>query len=296
MNNTKKGIVFLLGATLVYSIIPVLIRSLDAGDVPPMSQVFLRYIFAFISAGIYFIFIKKEKLSLKTGNWKLLLLAGAFGYGLANLLFTYGIIYTDVANALFLFYSFGIITPILGFLILREKINKYNVISLIIGATSLLFLFTPTSVSTWKLGGILAFGSALTQSFYLVSRKKLKEYSSALVLFTSTFLGMLLVGSLALIFENNFYFGEAEIKSMEVSTWILTILFGIGNFSAWYFMSKGFEYVKATTGSLVLLTENVLAISFVFLFFQEVPSVMAIFGGLLIVFASILVILKGDNS
>ncbi len=44
--DTLKGVFFLLLAAILYSIMPVLIRILGGGGVPPVSQVFLRYIFA----------------------------------------------------------------------------------------------------------------------------------------------------------------------------------------------------------------------------------------------------------
>jgi drug/metabolite transporter (DMT)-like permease len=61
-------------------------------------------------------------------------------------------------------------------------------------------------------------------------------------------------------------------------------------------MSKGFQYVKAATGSLVMLVENVFVVIIGMIFLQEMPTLMTIFGGLLVIAAAVLVTLKGDNS
>ena len=53
-SNQLKGIILLLASAFIYSTMPVMIRVLGGGGLPPMSQVFLRYIFAFLTALIYF--------------------------------------------------------------------------------------------------------------------------------------------------------------------------------------------------------------------------------------------------
>lgn len=80
------GIIFLLTAALIYSLMPVLIRLLNVGHLPPISQVFLRYIFAFLAAGVYFV-ATKERFRIQKRDLLLLVVMGVFGYGLTNLFF-----------------------------------------------------------------------------------------------------------------------------------------------------------------------------------------------------------------
>lgn len=294
LKTRTKGIIFLLGSAFLYSIMPVLIRLLGAGHVPPMSQVFLRYIFAFISALLYFL-VTKSKLSVRSKDIPFLLFVGIFGYALTNLFFTYGIIYTEISNGLFIFYCFSIITPILGYLFLKEKSNKYNAIAILLTLIALVLLFHPNSVTTWKIGGGFALLSAFGQSVYLISRKKLPQYSSQLLLLGSTCIGVLVLGVLADVFEHSFY-TSSGIGSLSTNSWIVTVLFGIDNFLAWLLMSKGFQYIKSALGSILLLSELLFATLFAFIFFHEIPSTFTVVGGLLIIASSILVIVKGDNS
>lgn len=293
MKKTKSflGIFFLLLSAFLYSIMPIMIRLLKVGGLPPMTQVFSRYIFALISALIYF-FITSSKFKIEKKDIIFLLLVSIFGYALTNLFFTYGVIYTSVGNALFLFYSYGIITPIFSFFILKERFNKFNLISLTLGLLALFFLFQPNSINTWKLGGFFAIMSALGQSFYLISRRKLLRYSAAQMMVFNTLAGVIILGFLSLIFENNFYLGT--VQTVGVKTWLVTIFFGIDNFLAWFFMTKGFELFKASTGSVVLLIENVFAIILAIIFLKEVPTCLTIIGGSLIIMSSIIVILKSS--
>jgi len=295
MTPKTKGILLLLGSALLYSIMPVLIRTLGAGHIPPMSQVFLRYIFAFLAALIYFV-ITKSKFELNKKHIPAILLLSVFGYALTNLWFTYGILYTQVGTALFIFYCWGIITPILGLIFLKEKMNIYNIVALLMGGAALALLFSPAPVSTWKLGAIFAFASALGQSFYLIGRMKLSQYNSKFLLLCNTFIGVITLGLLAFLFEDNFYSSNQGIMTVSPATWIATILFGIDNFAAWLLMSKGFQFVSTSTGSMVLLAENIFALIFAFFFFAELPTMMTFIGGSLILLASLLVIFKGKNS
>lgn len=81
-----------------------------------------------------------------------------------------------------------------------------------------------------------------------------------------------------------------------MQSWLAALVAGAINFFGWFLMSKGFQYVKAATGSLVMLVENVFVVIIGMIFLQEMPTLMTIFGGLLVIAAAVLVTLKGDNS
>jgi len=292
--NSIKGILLLLSSAFLYSIMPVLIRILGGGGLPPMSQVFLRYIFAFLAASIYFFFISKSKIKVNKKDLLLLSVVTIFGYSLTNLFFTYGILYTSVGNALFLFYTYAIIAPILGYFILKDKINAANIFSVVISLIALLLLFSPNSVPTWKLGGFFAILSSLGQASYLILRKKLHKYPAAFMMLANTLVGVVVLGVLSILFETSFY-TDGSLFLVSGNVWITTITFGIINFLAWFAMTKGFEYFKATAGSIILLSELVFGIFFAFLFFKEIPTVATAIGGVLILVSSTLVILKGES-
>ena len=204
MTKSTRGLLYLLAAAMTYSFLPVFIRFLNAEKVAPQEQMLLRYCFAFLAAGVYFL-VSRSKFSFERKSLVLLLLAAFFGYSLTNLFYTYGIIYTQVSTGLFIFYSFAILTPVLAFIFLKEKANRFNFISLGLGLISLLLLFQPNALATWKLGGLFAFLSALAQSFYLIARKKLNQYSSQELLVVSTAAGIVSMAGLTWLLSPTFY-------------------------------------------------------------------------------------------
>lgn len=294
MKPFHRGILYLFVSVLLYSIMPVLIRTLGHGHIPPASQVFLRYIVACLAATIYFV-VSKTKFTVKKKDILLLLTVALFGYALVNLFYTWANLSTQIGTVLFIFNGSTVMGPLLGFLFLKEKINSPKVIAMLVGLVSLYFLFRPGPFSTWERGAFFALISAIGSSFYVIGRKKLGGYDSRLILLVSTAVGVVTLGIIALTTETHFFTGGG-IQTVAPMTWLLTILFGLDNFTAYLFMTKGYQLVTAGTGSMVMLSENLIGVLFAFLFFAEIPTTTTFIGGALILVASLLVILKGDKS
>lgn len=294
MSKFARGVLYLCIAMVLYSIMPVLIRLLGRGHIPPASQVFLRYSVAFIAAIIYFV-ATKSRFLVKKNDMLLLFLVALFGYALVNLFYTYANLYTQIGTVLFIFNGSTVMGPLLGYLFLKEKMSTVKIVAMIIGFVSLFFLFAPGPLVTWKAGAAFALLSAIGSSFYVIGRKKLGTYDSKLILLANTAVGVVTLGLISAVLEPRFYFGGG-IATVSSLTWLITVLFGLDNFTAYLFMTRGYQLVTAGTGSMVMLSENIIGVLFAFLFFSEVPTVAAFVGGALILAASILVIIKGEKA
>lgn len=294
MSKYSRGVLYLCIAMVLYSIMPVLIRVLGRGHIPPVSQVFLRYCVAFTAASIYFV-VTKSKFIVKKKDAFLLFLVALFGYALVNLFYTYANLYTQIGTVLFIFNCSTIMGPILGYLFLKEKINSAMIVAMFVGFVSLFFLFSPGPMTTWKSGAIFALLSAVGSSFYLIGRKKLGAYDSKLILLSNTTVGVITLGLLSFFMEKAFYTGGG-IQTVSSMTWLVTVLFGLDNFTAYLFMTKGYQLISAGTGSMVMLAENIIGVLFAYMFFAEIPTLTSLVGGVLILIASILVIRRGELS
>src|SRR3989344_9519951 len=136
MSKFHKGILYLFISMLLYSIMPVLIRLLGRGHIPPASQVFLRYIVAFAAAAVYFA-LTKSTFIVKKKDMLLLFSVALFGYALVNLFYTYANLYTQIGTVLFIFNGSTVTGPLLGFMFLKEKLTKVKVIAMVLGLVSL---------------------------------------------------------------------------------------------------------------------------------------------------------------
>ena len=286
----NKGVMYIVMAAFTYSIMPILMRFLNQ-EIPPFSQIFLRYIPALIFASIY-MYWQKEKLEIKKKNIVYLGFATVCGYTLLNLAFTLSILNTEVSTAIFLMSTFIIFVPILASIFLKDKLSKVELFGIFFAFVGMLFLFRPNSFETWKLGGMYGLLSAIFYSIYLVFRRKLTEYSSINILTLSIISGVIIMGGLSLIFESSFYF-TGEVFNLSLKTILILVLFGFDNFISWLLLTKGFESIKPSPGSLVLLAEPIFGVILGALVFAEIPTVYTVVGSVIILLASGVVILKG---
>lgn len=293
MSKYTRGVLYLCVAMLLYSIMPVLIRVLGRGHIPPASQVFLRYCVAFAAAGIYFA-ATKSKFLVKKKDMILLFFVALFGYALVNLFYTYANLHTQIGTVMFIFNCSTVMGPLLGYVFLKEKLNSTMIGAMLVGFVSLFFLFAPGPMVAWKSGAIFALLSAVGSSFYVIGRKKLGSYDSKLILLANTTVGVITLGIISLFMESSFYFGGG-FASVSPLTWFITILFGLDNFTAYLFMTRGYQLLTAGTGSMVMLTENIIGVLFAYLFFAEIPTTASIIGGMLILAASALVIFSTSS-
>jgi len=266
---------------------PVLIRTLGKGNIPPISQVFLRYIVAFIASLIFFK-LSKSVFAVKKHDQFLLFIVALFGYALVNVFYTLANLNTQIGTVLFIFNCSTVIGPLLGYIFLKERLTNTMAVATVIGLSSLFFLFSPGPMESWRIGAIFALLAAIGSSLYVIGRKKLGAYNSSLILLSNTIVGVLIVGILSFLLEPSFYF-QGGIATVSLQTWIVTVLFGLDNFAAYYCMTKGFQLLTAGEGSMIMLTENIIGIFFAYLFFQEIPTFQSTIGGILILIASLLV-------
>ncbi len=293
MKKENKGILYLILASICYTMMSVLIRLL-AKEIPIFSQIFLRYI---VAATAVFSFAKITKTNLRLKNTKdylIMFFIAIFGYAFSTIFFTLAILNTTISNAVFIFSIYVVFTPILGFLFLRERISKFVILAIIFSFAGLYLLFNPTNINH-SLGGVFALISALFQASYLIGGRKLKGYPAKTILVYCTLCGVISLGIISLIVERNFYIPSGilhqSIFTLTPFIWLVILIFGLDNFFAWLFLNKGLQTVKAGTSSIILLTEPVLATLLGIIFYNEIPQLTSILG-IVIISAGILLATK----
>ena len=176
MKLENKGVFFILISAFFYGVMAVFIRILSK-EIPVFSQVFLRYIVASITA---FIFAKTTKtiLKMKTENdYLIMFFIGIFGYCLSTVFFTLAIIKTTLASTIFIFSTYVVITPLLAFILLKEKLSKLVITAIILSVTGTYLLFNPSGLNS-AAGGFFALFAAFLNSLYFIGSRKLSRIIS----------------------------------------------------------------------------------------------------------------------
>ncbi len=260
----QKGILAVLTAAIMWSTGGMFIKliTFDALQIS-----FFRGIFA---ALVFLVIFKKD---IFYANVFTIINAGF--YSAILILFVIATKTTTAANAIFLQYTAPIYVLIFEPIINKTKYEKLNIITIIICFLGMILFFLGKISSGYQEGNIIALLSgAAYAAFLLGMRKNKKEYQ-----FSSIFYGNVLVALIC--FPSIFSIQNFNIKNVLMVTYLGIFQIGI----AYAIFSYGLKKVYAIEASLISMIEPVLNPVWVFLGYGEIPSITAIFGGIIIISA-----------
>lgn len=270
MNQYAKGLGITLTGVLLLSPDSLLMRlvELDA-----LTIVFYRGVFLFLWVNIILVFFYKKKIliqftSLQKPDFLLAVL-----HALGTFCFVLAVIYTTIAKALIIVSIAPIISAVLSYFFLSEKISISTLLAIVITFLGFGIIFSDDI--TWNgswFGNINAIIATFAfSSTFVLSRHKPRQVMPALF-----------ISSLLLIATSLCFF-----PSLRISFFSLAIFFFLGFVlaSSFYFLILGLKYISATEVSILTLLETIIAIALAWLFLQEIPNYKTIFGGILILLA-----------
>ena len=275
----NKGIFYLILASLCYAVMTIFIRLINT-QIPPFTQMFLRYFITF-ALSVIFVRLKKQSISPNSNQDLLWLITiSLFGYTLSTVFFTFSIFYTTIATALLLYSTNVLITPILALMIIKEKISKNIWFAVILSLFGAILLFQPDFQSKNILGPSLAILASIVTSYYYVGRRKLKKYHASVIMLYSTLIGFITMAAASFIIEPSFYLSYIPKSISHVSPfiWFILFIFAVDNFFAWYLVNKGFETIKAGEGNIILLLEPIIGVIIGITIYTEIPTVLTLLG------------------
>lgn len=282
----NKGYLYLTLAAASYASMGILVRAIST-DTGPFLQTFLRLIVAsIVIAGL--LIARKKPVGLKhVEDYPMIMLMGAIGYGLQIILFTLAIYHTTIGNTLFLMSGYPIITAILAYFFLKEKISKNLLIGFVILCLALFLIFQPGVKGTSALGNLYALGTSITFSLYIVWSRILSKRGNAPETITlwSVSIAVLVSGIAAGVLEK-------ITINLSPQTILFLVLFGILNALAFTFVNKGFATVKAGTGTMILMSEPIIGSILALLFFHELPTVVFLIGAILLLLSVAIAVRK----
>ncbi len=260
----QKGILAILIAAILWSTGGIFIKFTTLA---PMQISFFRGLFA---AVVFLIAFKSELLKANIFTF-----VNAGFYAAVLILYVIATKTTTAANAVFLQYTAPIYVLIFEPLINKTKYEKINIITIIVTSLGMLLFFTGKLSSGNFYGNIIALLSGVAfAAFLLGMRKNKKEHQ-----FVSIFYGNIFV---VLISTYSLF----EIDTLSLSNLLMVSYLGIFQIGVAYIIfAYGLKRVLAVEASLISMIEPVLNPIWVLIGYGEVPSVMAIIGGVIILFA-----------
>ena len=191
------------------------------------------------------------------------------------------ILHMSLGTTMFVFYAVSLITSIcLGTLYFKEKVTPVKLTAFGLGILGIVFLFID-SVKIYALIYILAAAFAgLMYSFSSVFSKKISsDYSNIHISTFNTAVILVVNLILSLLVHEVWYTNFISVS------WLTNVAYAVATVCTIVLVIYGFKRTEAQIGSLLLLAELPFVILFGWLFYGEVPTLLTIVGGCLIVVA-----------
>lgn len=269
MSNKTKAVFSMLISALGFTLMSVTVKYLR--DIPLFEKVFFRNL---VSLVIAFYLIKKSAVPLFGQRKSQLALFARAGFGLAGVILNfYAITHLTLADSTMLGKLSPIFVTIMACLFLKEKIDKEQIIGIFITFGGALLVIKPEfSLSIIpSLAGLLSAASAGI-AYTLLRYLKDKESPDTIVFYFSV---VSVVGTLPFVL-NDYIMPDSTQLMLLLATGLFA---SIGQFGITY----AYKYSKATEVSIYNYSAIVFGIIFGFIFFHEIPDMLSLLGGAIII-------------
>ena len=280
LNSTQKGILFMVMGMLAFSILNAIVKDVT-NDYHPIQVVAFRAFFASFPCAIA-LTLRREWSWNNVGQQKHIhaLRAVLLAAGLV-ILFT-GINSLPLSNSMALYFSSSLFLVALSPLILMEKVNLTQWVSVVVGFVGVLIIAQPQpDASVWA--SLMIIGGALFESVYNLFGRKLSQYTNSLML---TFLGSLFPGLLLLI-PLIFVWVTPDLLG-----WIFLIALGVGGGVGQLCVTKSYEYAPAGVVAPMIYSALLWSILLDLIIYQDMPSPELFIGCGFIVASGLMVVLR----
>ena len=277
IKDEKIAIPIVLIAGLFWSFGPLVIRYVDQPELFPWQYLFARGLIIFIILNFY-LYLNEGTSFVK--NYLRIGLSGMVGsVGLASAMmsFIWSITHTSVAITLLCLAAMPLITALLGFIFLKEKISINTWISIIVAAIGIYIMAMNDQKIDNTTGLVFGLTSAFGFSIFSISLRWRKETPQ----FTTVSLAGLICAlfSFYIIIQSNSSLFSSSKNEMLFSLHGTLVCIGL------ILYSVGSKHLPAAELTLLSLTEVIGGIFWVWLplfGINEVPSANTIIGGFII--------------
>ena len=277
IKDEKIAVPIVLIAGLFWSFGPLVIRYVDQPELFPWQYLFARGLIIFIILNFYLYLNEGTRFVKNYLRIGLSGMVGSVGLASAMMSFIWSITHTTAAITLLCLAAMPLITAILGFIFLKEKISINTWISIVIAAIGIYIMAMNDQKIDNTTGLVFGLTSAFGFSIFSISLRWRKETPQ----FTTVSLAGLICAlfSFYIIIQSNSSLFSSSKNEMLFSLHGTLVCIGL------ILYSIGSKHLPAAELTLLSLTEVIGGIFWVWLplfGINEVPSTNTIIGGFLI--------------
>lgn len=293
MNKQLQGHLAIILANVIFGLSIPITKTLIDNWVTPSSYTFMRMaVGALIFWGIG-AFVKKEKVSKR--DLLTIVIGAFFGFVATQLLFAVALQYTTPVYFSLIMAMTPILVLIMSLFFLKEIFtkNKFLGVVLSISGAALIILSGSSSAMATnnKLGIILSFLAALSYGIYMIVTKNVSVKYNPITIIKWSFLcaaAMLLPFEITSLPEQTIFSEKATLNSYLLLIFCLVFITALG----FLLMPMGLKYIKATTASIYMNFQPIVASVVAILMGQDVFSWEKPLAAVLVIAGVILVSVK----
>ncbi len=187
LNSIDQGIVFMLASAFISALNGAVAKVLG-DDLSAMEIVFFRNI---IGVMIILLTLRHTPALLPGGRLHLLLLRGLFGFS-AMILFFYTITTIPLGEAITLNKTSPLFVAVLAYFLMKEHLNRYGILALIVGFTGVVFIARPTGIGMGFEHFLGLLGGFFAACAYATIKQIREIYDARIIVLSFVGLGTLL--------------------------------------------------------------------------------------------------------
>ena len=258
-SNIAKAHLAIIGANILFGLNYSVAKGVMPNYLQPAGFTLLRVVAALVLFfSLNFFRMKRDRILRE--DWPRVIAAGLLGVAINQLMFLTGLRYTSPIDSAIIMTLNPVLVMLIASLAIGEKITPLRVVGIVVGATGALMIIASRGAvsfsSEYFLGNLLTFGNALAYAGYLVVVKPLMVKYKPVVVMQNVFL----VGLIAVL-----PFGVPDLIQTNWHTIPPSIYAAIAfvligpTFLAYLFNTYGLQYVRATTVSIYIYSQPVIA-------------------------------------
>lgn len=260
MQEKYKGHIAVLTANVIFGLHIPVSKALVSSWMTPLGYMLLRILFASIIFWGVSLFQPKEK--VKPKDLLLIAVGGLLGFTIAQYTFALALNYTTPVTVSLIIALSPVVVMLLAALFLKEKITRNKIIGValaIVGAALLILCNANSGGGSNNMAGILILLLNITcYSIYLIITRKISSRYSSVTLMKWTFLTNLIIV---------LPIGYSELLAQRIFTtggfhegwWLLAYVLLISTVVGYFLMPVGLKRLKATTVSIYMNMQPVVA-------------------------------------
>lgn len=249
----------------------ILIRNIEHTD--PWAILFYRSI-GFVALLLSIIVISNRKQTfnafVKIGKYGVSL---AIALSLGFVCYVFAMLLTTVANVAIFISAGPLFTALLSWTFLRERVFFRTWVVIFFATIGMVLMFSDSVNSGQVLGSIIALVLPISFAVMVVMIRSAGDISMV----PATCLAGMFAAVIGLCFAENLFVTLYDLR--------LLIILGMGQLGLGFlFITMGTRYVPAAESALLSLSETFLAPILAWIFLSELPSLLGLIGGVIVVF------------